>query len=150
MFAGSNAAVPAGASGSPMSLAASTSWASEASAWPSWPPNMVPPSDCTIAAIGPIWSRICSGSMSLIALTICPATGSQSVRHTSSVVAEDRVTVGELVLGDLPGQIPVHRARVGRAEHLLQLGDELRHLLRIARVRYATGQPEAERHVSHP
>ncbi len=85
MFAGTSAAVPAGPSGSPMSPAESTSAASEPRAWPSWPPNSAPPSAVTIDCIGPIPARACSGTRSLIALTMWAATGSHSCCHTSRV-----------------------------------------------------------------
>ena len=44
------------------------------------------PSDATIEVIGPIWARISSGTSSVIAETMRAATGSQSLRQTSSVV----------------------------------------------------------------
>ncbi len=86
MLAGISAAVPAGPSGSPMSPAESTSAASEPSAWPSWPPKRAPPSVVTIDCIGPSWARASGGTRSPIAATMRPATGSQSLRHTSSVL----------------------------------------------------------------
>jgi hypothetical protein len=85
MLAGSIAAVPAGPSGSPMSLAESTSAASEPSAWPSWPPNSAPPSAATIDCICPSWERASSGTRSPMALTIREATGSHSLRQIGSV-----------------------------------------------------------------
>ncbi len=90
MLAGISAAVPAGPSGSPMSPAESTSAASEPSAWPSCPPKRAPPSVFTIDCIGPSWERISSGTRSLMAATIRPATGSHSLRQTGRVAATQR------------------------------------------------------------
>ena len=86
MLAGTSAAVPAGPRGRPMSPAESTSPASEPSAVPSWPPKTAPPTEVSIAAIGPSWARICSGTRSPIALVIWAATGSHSLRQTSRVL----------------------------------------------------------------
>jgi hypothetical protein len=90
MLAGISAAVPAGPSGSPMSPAESTSAASEPSAWPSCPPKSAPPRVLTIDCIGPSWPRISSGTRSLMAATIRPATGSQSLRQTGRVASTQR------------------------------------------------------------
>ena len=85
-----------------MSLAESTSAASEPSAVPSWPPNSALPSEETIAVIGPSCARICSGTSSPIDPTIRAATGSHSLRHTSSVVSSHspRVQAAGAVIPD--------------------------------------------------
>ena len=76
---------PAGPSGSPMSLAVSTSPASPPSAGPTWLPNIAPPALPSIPISGPAIAWASSGIALPIAPTTCSATGSTSTRHTSVV-----------------------------------------------------------------
>ena len=85
MFAGSSAAVPAGASGRPISDAVSISDASWASALPSWEPKAIPPICPIICSSGPAASLASAGSASIQAPEICRATGSHSRCHVGSV-----------------------------------------------------------------
>ena len=80
-----NAAVPDGPSGRPTSLLDTTSAASAAMPWPSWAPNIMPPSCVIIGAIGPACSAISGGMADDIAATTRPATGSHSADQVPMV-----------------------------------------------------------------
>ena len=123
MLAGISAAVPAGPSGRPMSPAESTSAASEPSAVPSWPPKSAPPSEATIAAIGPSWARISSGTSSPIAVTIRPATGSHSLRQTSGCSSSHSARRHASIDADAGRQRRLGlQPQVGQAQRLLDRG----------------------------
>src|SRR6201996_1803242 len=98
MAAGSNAAIPLGPRGNPMSVDVSTSFDNLASAWPSCEPNAMPPICDIIDNNGPAIALASSGSADAHTVAICWAIGSHSRFQVSRVLSTQSLGVQAMVL----------------------------------------------------